>query len=101
MVGSNMYAMSLGFEIATQKKNLYYTCNMCAYIDPLCISKGSCKGKSQGINHELRMSRKAKYTNESSRLHLSLVSFYSIRLYLLRYQKDNLTILIRRYNVRR
>ena len=48
---------------------------MCAYIDPLCVLKGSCKGKSQGINHELRMSRKAKYTNESSRLHLSRVPF--------------------------
>ena len=74
---------------------------MCAYIDPLCVFKGSCKGKSQGINHELRMSKKAKYTNESSRLDLSLVSFYSIRLCLLRYQKDNLTNLICRYNVRR
>ena len=74
---------------------------MCAYIDPLCVLKGSCKGKSQGINHELRMSRKAKYTNESCRLHLSLVPFYSIRLYLLRNQNDNLTILILRYKVRR
>ena len=64
-----------GKKVATQKKNLYYTYNMCAYIDPLCVLKGSCKGKSQGINHELRMSRKAKYTNESSRLHLSLVPF--------------------------
>ena len=68
---------------------------MCAYIDPLCVLKGSCKGKSQGINHELRMSRKAKYTNESCRLHLSLVPFYSIRLYLLRYQEDNLTIALK------
>ena len=48
---------------------------MCAYIDPLCVLKGSCKSRSQGINHELRMSRKAKYINESSRLHLSLVPF--------------------------
>ena len=99
MVGSNMYTMSLGIEIYT--KNLYYTYNMCAYIDPLCVLKGSCKGKSQGINHELRMSRKAKYTNESYRLHLSLVPFYSIRLYLLRNQNDNSTILILRYKVRR
>ena len=48
---------------------------MCAYIDPLCVFKRSCKGRYQGINHELRMSRKAKSTNESSRLHLSLVPF--------------------------
>ena len=48
---------------------------MCAYIDPFCVLKGSCKGRYQGINHELRMSRKAKSTNESSRLHLSLVPF--------------------------
>ena len=38
-----MYAMSLGFEkyicIYIYTKNLYYTYNMCAYIDPLCVLK--------------------------------------------------------------
>ena len=66
---------------------------MCAYICPFCVFKGSCKGRSQGINHGLRMSRKAKSTNESSRLHLTLVPFLFNKVISFAISKDTLTIL--------